>query len=308
MKLTFVLSLLASAAVLAAGSASAADLPPLPEQQGPQGGGKAEAAQPPRDPASTGAASSSSAPGPGAPASPAPASTAPAVRAAPSAGVTPRVTASGLEARDEPAANASFTSDPNKMWLVTGSVRETFVGSRGFDPYSQNDVLPQWTFAGSRTLLSRGRLSFAAGASWDVGGASTTSRGLDAGVFANRFAATAEGRWHPRTYAFGFVRLSPGANVVNARVNDPSAPGTLTTTQWSFSGDASVGAAITPMVAPGGPRVWLVPEVGYSYATSTQMKLAPKNEKDITGAASKTDLGELALSGVFFRVGLALSF
>jgi hypothetical protein len=38
------------------------------------------------------------------------------------------------------------------------------------------------------------------------------------------------------------------------------------------------------------------------------MRLAPKNEKDISGAASKTDLGELALSGVFFRIGMGLSF
>ncbi len=282
---SFLTLLLSTTAIVAhASPALAADLPLLPEQQG----GPAQAP-------STWAAPAS-----------APAAAAPAP--APAASVTPHVTASGLEPRDEPARNATYVGDPNKMWFVSGSVRETFVASRGFDPYSQNDALPQWTFAGSRTLLSRGRLSFAAGASWDVGGASTTSRGLDSGIFANRFAATAEGRWHPRTFVYGFVRLSPGANVVNARVNDPSAPGTLTTTQWSFSGDASVGAAITPMFAPGGPRVWLTPEVGYSYATSTQMRLGPKNEKDITGTASKTDLGELALSGVFFRVGLALSF
>ncbi len=297
MKLRSILTLVVSTALLtSAGSALAADLPPLPDQPNAP---KAEAQ--PAQPTQTAQPPSPSA---------APA-TAPAASpvAQPSASAPiPHVTASGLEPRDEPAANAPFTGDPNKMWFVSGSVRETFVSSRGFDPYSQNDILPQWTFAGSRTLWSRGRLSFAAGASWDVGGASTTSRGLDAGIFTNRFAATAEGRWHPRTYGYGFVRLSPGANVVNARVNDPSAPGTLTTTQWSFSGDASVGAAITPMFVPGGPRVWLVPEVGYTYATSTQMRLSPKNEKDITGTASKTDLGELALSGVFFRVGLALSF
>jgi len=216
---------------------------------------------------------------------------------------------SGLESQDQPAPAAPvFVGDPNKMWLITGSVRETFVGSRGFDPYSGNDALPQWSFAGSRTLWSRGRLSFAAGAVWDVGGSSATSRGIDSGILANRFAATAEGRWHPRTWGFAFVRLSPGANVVNARMNDPSAPGTLTTTQWSFSGEGSIGAAITPMTSPGGPRIWLTPEIGYSYATSTQMRLAPKNEKDITGTSSKTDLGELALSGVYFRVGVGVSF
>ncbi len=300
MKLRSILTLVVSTSALltSAGSALAADLPPLPEQQG---GPKAEAQ--PTQPAQT----TSTWPAPAAAPAASPVAQPPATALAASSPI-PHVTASGLEPRDEPAASAPFAGDPHKMWLVSGSVRETFVSSRGFDPYSQNDVLPQWTFAGSRTLWSRGRLSFAAGASWDVGGASTTSRGLDAGIFTNRFAATAEGRWHPKTFAYGFVRLSPGANVVNARVNDPSAPGTLTTTQWSFSGDASVGAAITPMFVPGGPRVWLIPEVGYTYATSTQMRLAPKNEKDITGAASKTDLGELALSGVFFRVGLALSF
>jgi hypothetical protein len=286
MKLKFVLSFaLSQAALTVAAPSFAADLPSLPDTE-------------------PGASPPSAAPA--APSNASPDSLAP--HQAPPAAPAPVAARAAEAPRDEAPSAAGVTSDPNKMWFLSGSVKDTFIGDRGFDPYSSNDLLPQWTFAGSRTLFSRGRFSVAGGASWDIGGSSTTSRGLDAGIFTTRFAGNVEGRWHPRTWVFGFVKLSPGAALVNARVNDPSAAATLTTTQWAFAGDASLGGAITPMTTPGGPRVWFVAEGGYSLSTTMPMKLGPKNEKDVTGAVSKTDLGELALSGGFLRLGAAVSF
>jgi hypothetical protein len=194
------------------------------------------------------------------------------------------------------------------MWALSAGLRIGFVPSSGYDTFSRDDVLPQWTFAASRTIWSRGRVSLAAGLAWDVGGTSTTTRGLDAGIFANRFSVPIEARVHPRTWAYGFVKLAPGANYISARVNDPSAPSTLIANQWSFAGDGSIGASITPLTTPGSVRVWLTPEIGYSFSTTNRLVMSPKDKDSIVGTASKTDLGDLALSGLFFRVGGSLTF
>ena len=185
--------------------------------------------------------------------------------------------------------------------------------SRGFDTFASNDVLAQFSIDGTVPIVTRGRLVLGAGLGWDVGGRSATVRGLDSSLTAHRLYVPIEGRYHFWPGLFVFGKVSPGAAVALASVKDGSAPNELSGSAWAFSADASIGGSILL-----GPRqrmdkrtvrFWLTPEIGYAYTTNASIRLNPNRaESDVLGSDENTQLGKLALSGIFWRASVGTTF
>src|SRR4029077_16623470 len=97
------------------------------------------------------------------------------------------------------------------MWRLETGYRGSFVPSAGFDPFSTNDFLPQFSLSASRTLFSQGPFSFAAGLAWDYGASSARARGDATSLTMHRLTAPLEGRLHFVPWGYAFVRAAPGA-------------------------------------------------------------------------------------------------
>ena len=122
-----------------------------------------------------------------------------------------------------------------------------------------------------------------------------------------------EGRYHFGSTLFVFGKVAPGAAIALASVKDGSAPNELSGTAWAFSADASIGGSI--LLGPRQQmdkrtvRFWLTPEIGYAYMTSASVRLNPdRAEKDVLGSDEDTQLGTLALRGIFWRASLGMTF
>ena len=77
--------------------------------------------------------------------------------------------------------------------------------------------------------------------------------------------------------------------------------------------DASIGGSILlgPRQHPDKRtvRFWLTPEIGYAYTTNAPIRPNPgRAEKDLLGSDENTQLGKLALSGIFWRASVGTTF
>jgi hypothetical protein len=178
----------------------------------------------------------------------------------------------------------------------------------GFDPFSENDVMPQLSVSVLRAFGSAPGLVPAVGLVWDTGASSADARGIQASLGLMRLALALEARFMPASGVYVTGRLAPGVLHVSASLQDGSAPGVLDTAYTTASLDASVGAGIrlTPAAAPVG--FWLVGDGGYGWAPSHDLTLRPELPKTDAQKAGPTALGSLAARGAFFRLGLALSY
>ena len=80
-----------------------------------------------------------------------------------------------------------------------------------------------------------------------------------------------------------------------------------------FATDVSAGASFRLVGnsdhARRAPRLWMTHEIGYGFTTEHALSPRPnRDEADVLGADQSTKLGSLAVNGVFWRTGLALSF
>jgi hypothetical protein len=83
-----------------------------------------------------------------------------------------------------------------EMWRLEMGYRGSFVTSPGFDPFSTNDFLPQFSISASRTVVASGPVSFAAGLAWDYGSSGATARGDATSLSTHRLTVPLEGRVH----------------------------------------------------------------------------------------------------------------
>jgi len=196
---------------------------------------------------------------------------------------------------------------------VNTGLRMGYVPSPGFDTFSTNDVLPQFSIDGTYTLLTTGKLALAAGLGYDIGGRSAKSRGLDASLVAHRLYVPLEARLHVAKSVYTFVKIAPGAAAMMATVEDSGSPAKLKDTAWAFSADASLGASFLLGPRGGydkkGVRFWATPEIGYSLTTNASLRPNPnRDEDDVLGTDVSTNLRSLALSGIFWRLTVGTTF
>ncbi len=210
------------------------------------------------------------------------------------------------EATASPQADARIA-----MWRVEMGYRGSFVPSAGFDPFSTNDFLPQLSLSASRTVFSRGPLSFAPGLAWDYGGSSATARGDATSLTMHRLTVPLEGRVHFVPWGYAFLRAAPGVVAQRTEVDDSSSPAPLTKNRWLFATDLSAGYAwlVWPQRGAGHvARLWLQADAGYGWVANERLDLAPALASGDPRAVSGVDLGDVQLSGAFFRAAAAVSF
>jgi hypothetical protein len=224
----------------------------------------------------------------------------------------PRVATHDSEAPpDDSTESAVPPGGKLSMWRVEVGYRGSFVPSTGYDPFSTNDSLPQFSLAASRTLVTARPLSLAAGLGWDIGSSSATDRGDRASIAVQRLTVPIEARVHFGARGYLFVRGAPGVVAQHTEVDDPSAPAALSKTQWLFATDVSGGYAfpLWPRTrVPDVARIWLQADGGYGWVASERLNLGPTLASTDARIVSGVDLGTVSLSGPFFRVAAAASF
>jgi hypothetical protein len=232
------------------------------------------------------------------------------------AGITLSPTPASAQAVAPDVADVPPTSPIDhreEMTRLELGYRGSFVPDPGFDPFSNNDFLPAFSMAVTRTVFAAGRLSFAAGVAWDNEGSTATIRGIDGGSLRmNRITVPLEGRLHFGPWGYAFARAAPGVAALETQVSDASAPATLSKTQWLFATDLSAGVAwlVWPrferyrMTA----RYWLQADGGYGFVAQGRLNLGPDLPSGSTQRVDGVDLGTISMNGGFFRLAAAISF
>jgi hypothetical protein len=181
--------------------------------------------------------------------------------------------------------------------------RGSFVTNAGYNPFSSNDYLGQFSLLASRTLYVAHPFAFAAGLAWDYAGGGGFARGSQSSLTLDRLTVPLEGRLHFGDWGYAFLRVAPGVAFVRTEIDDSSAPTPLAKERWLFATDVSAGYSF-PLVFRRGrtPRAWLNADGGYGWVANERLDLTPG------GGVSGVDLGTLALNGAFFRIALAASY
>ncbi len=204
------------------------------------------------------------------------------------------------------------TGAPEAMWRVEMGYRGSFIPSAGYDAFSTNDFLPQFSLAATRTLFAGSHVSFATGLAWDFGSSSATDRGDHASLGFNRLTVPLEGRAHFGVWGYAFLRGAPGVVSLHTAVDDASAPAPLSKTQWLFATDVSAGYAFLAWPrtreAAQMPHLWLQADGGYGWVAQERLDLGPALASGDARVVSGIDLGTISMSGPFFRVQAAASF
>ncbi len=207
---------------------------------------------------------------------------------------------------------ASPYSAPEAMWRVEMGYRGSFIPNAGYDPFSTNDFLPQFSVAATRTLFGRDHVSFASGIAWDYGSSGATDRGDRASLSMHRLTVPLEARAHFGVWGYAFIRGAPGVVSLHTDVNDSSAAASLSKTQWLFATDLSAGYAFHAWPRtrqdPQAAHLWLQADGGYGWVAQERLNLGPALAAGDARVVSGIDLGTISMSGAFFRVEAAASF
>jgi hypothetical protein len=196
------------------------------------------------------------------------------------------------------------------VWELAAGVRTMFIRSAGYDPFSTDDALTQFSLVGTRALVRADHLALVAGLGLDVGGSSATARGAPSSLTLTRVSALVEGRYQPAARLYLFARLAPGLLHAAASIDDVSTPGasSLSTTFDAFSLDAGGGAAFCiGDIGRVHVGAWLLADGGYGWVAAQDLVLAPGLGSDQSKAGT-LDLGTLAPRSGFFRISFAVSY
>jgi hypothetical protein len=197
-----------------------------------------------------------------------------------------------------------------ETWQAAAGLRSMLVRSAGYDPFSGNDVLAQFSLGIERVVLRSDAFVFAAGIGGDYGRTSSTARGASSALGVGRISLIAEGRYQPWERGYGFVRFAPGWLGMSATLTDASSPttGSLEDSFGVLSVDTSAGAAARLSPAPDPIAVWVTLEGGYSWAGSHHLRLAPGAAPRDQAKLAPLDLGTIDPRGAFFRLALAITY
>jgi hypothetical protein len=194
------------------------------------------------------------------------------------------------------------------LWQVSLGTRASLLRSGGYDPFSTNDVLSQFSAMALRAFVTGPGLATAAGLLWEAGNAQAFARGADARLSLSRVAVVVEERFAPRPWVYALVRVAPAWLRGSASLDDPASPASLQTSFSTFGLDAAAGLAgrLNPRAQLLG--LWLMADAGYGWAQAQKMTLAPALPAADRQKAGVTELGDLAPRGAFLRFAVALEY
>jgi len=190
-------------------------------------------------------------------------------------------------------------------------VRTQYIKSDGFNPFSERDVLPQFTLGASFAFWAQDKLSLAGYAGFDYGASSANLRSEDASLDLARFSLAPEARYHVLRILALTARVGPTFTREAAEVSGPL--GTpLLKTGWKFGFDATAGAALELWGYSSGaskkPRLWVMGEGGYGWTAPLALTFKPEEAGSVPQRLTPLDLGELSVAGPLFRITAGLSF
>jgi hypothetical protein len=188
-----------------------------------------------------------------------------------------------------------------------------YIGDSGFDTFADSDTLAQVSLDASYAFFTRGKLAVAGGLAYDAGSRTSGARDLVTRLTMHRLTVPIEARYYLAPWVDVFAKVAPGAGAFYARIEDPSSPTTLEHAPWVFAADLSGGASFRLVGSSDGnprrARLWLNTELGYGITSSHSLRpSADRDEEDVLGADQSVRLGSLAMNGMFWRTGLAMSF
>jgi hypothetical protein len=187
--------------------------------------------------------------------------------------------------------------------------RTTIISDPALDPFGTSDALTQFGIGLSRTALARGPWALGVGGRWEVGGKSARARGAESSFLVHSLAAVFEGRFHPRPWLVGFVRLAPGMRWQRASISDASQPADLRGSAWAFATDVSAGGALRIFSGQGDAmQLWLTPEVGYAWSSSGVSRLTADVPGDDPRRFGELAINEVRFGGPFARLSVTATF
>lgn len=196
-------------------------------------------------------------------------------------------------------------------WQAWFGVRTSFFGSKGFDPFAEDDVFVAGSVGASRSLYTTPKLSFAAALGFDFGTKRADARGEATALETYRLTAGPEVRYHLLPSLYAFVRPTAGVQRSVATLEEGSTGTTLAARDWLLAVDGSAGAAWSFWDVRQKKldlMFWLVAEGGYGFTQSSDLLLEPDAGSGAPERTAALDLGELSTSGPFFRIALAGTF
>lgn len=197
---------------------------------------------------------------------------------------------------------------------VTAGLRTMLLPGAGFDPYSGNDVLNQFSLAVGVTVLRAGALSVVVGPEWDTGSSSARARAADASLGLHRFAGFVEGRYHLANPFYLSAKVAPAAYYISGSLREPgtSTAQALASDVWVFGMDATVGAGLRvgklDTQRGGVFGVWVNWEIGCSLAGSAAMRFTQPSVDGTPPNPGSTTLPSFQPGGFVNKLAIGLSF
>ena len=231
--------------------------------------------------------------------------------APPTAGQLPTAPQPEVSADGQSGRPMLFAGDHQMHTQLALGRRYDFVAHEGYDPYSNDNVLGQFTVQAKHVLFASGPLSFAATAGWDFGATDSAVRGQATELSMYRLSLGGEARYHLLPWAFVFGRVAPGMLSVSTELNSGSAGVELQDSAYGLSLDSALGLQVALFgrrgAAQRGVRLWGVVEGGYSLATTQEVRLAPSDDAGPERQAERR-LPDVAVGGATLQASLALTF
>lgn len=198
---------------------------------------------------------------------------------------------------------------------VSGGFRIVGTGSDGLEPFLVDPVLGDVYVRGGIAFGVTDRIAVAPHLELGTASTSASVRGLSTDLTKVHLSLGLEGRYHFIHRMFGYVRVAPGLEFVQASISDGEAGGTLVNDNKdpgsvAFQLDAALGASLRLFGSDDGrkrnPRLWAFAEGGYRVSADHQLSMVMEGSGP--RRAVPIDLPPLNFSGGFFSMGLLATF
>ena len=192
-------------------------------------------------------------------------------------------------------------------WLGVGNL---WIPSDGLDPFTEDDALTTFSAGAAVSLAEAGAIDIAAVAGVDITGSDADYRGEPTSLGLLRLALGPElrGSWLDRLYWHG--RLAPTLTRLSLELEESSSAATLADSPWLWGAEAAVGLELRFAEAatdlPHALGFFARAEGGYGWTPSAALALRGGGSAPVR--TQPLELGEIALSGPFFRAAVGIGF